>query len=91
MAKEMLRWDDRIVEDPEIMVGKPVIKGTRIPFELVLGHLAANPNLDELFAAYPRLTVEGVKAVLAYAYAAVAIQHKRTSYPAATEVASTRA
>lgn len=52
MAKEMLRWDDRIVEDPEIMVGKPVIKGTRIPVELVLGHLAANPNLDELFAAY---------------------------------------
>ncbi|MDQ3779994.1 MAG: DUF433 domain-containing protein [Chloroflexota bacterium] len=91
MAKETLRWDDRIVEDPEIMVGKPVIKGTRIPVELVLGHLAANPNLDELFAAYPRLTVEDVKTVLAYAHEAMAIQHKRTSHPVATEVASMRA
>ena len=53
------------------MVGKPVVKGTRIPVELVLGHLAANPDLAELFAAYPELTVEDVKAVLAYAQAAV--------------------
>jgi uncharacterized protein (DUF433 family) len=49
------------------MVGKPVIKGTRIPVELVLGHLSQNPDLEELFAAYPHLTVEDLKAVLAYA------------------------
>jgi len=58
---------DRIITDPEILAGKPVVTGTRIPVELVLRHLAQNPDLDELFAAYPRLTIEDVKACLAYA------------------------
>lgn len=58
---------DRIVQDPEIMVGKPVIKGTRIPVVTILAQLAYNPDLDELFAAYPRLTVDDVKAALAFA------------------------
>jgi uncharacterized protein (DUF433 family) len=49
------------------MVGKPVIKGTRMPVELVLAKLAANPDLDELFTDYPELTVEQVKACLQYA------------------------
>ena len=49
------------------MVGKPVVKGTRIPVELVLEHLADNPELDDLLAAYPRLTREDVKACLAFA------------------------
>ena len=71
MAKEQATYHERIIRDPKIMVGKPVVKGTRIPVELVLKHLAQNPDLDELFAAYPRLTVEDVKAVLAYAGAVV--------------------
>lgn len=54
------------------MVGKPVVKGTRIPVEKVLDQLAYKPDLDELFAIYPELTVEDVKACLAYAQAAVA-------------------
>lgn len=58
---------DRIIQDPEIMVGKPVVKGTRIPVELVLAKLAHNPDLGELFADYPRLTLEDVKACLDYA------------------------
>jgi uncharacterized protein (DUF433 family) len=62
---------DRITQDPKVMVGKPVVRGTRIPVELILGHLAHNPDLAELFAAYPELTIEDVKAVLAYAQAAV--------------------
>lgn len=49
------------------MVGKPVVKGTRIPVELVLAHLAENPDLNDLFAAYPRLTAEDVRACLYYA------------------------
>jgi uncharacterized protein (DUF433 family) len=65
MAKE--RLEDRIITDPAIMVGKPVVKGTRIPVELVLAHLAENPDLADLFAAYPRLTLEDVKACLGYA------------------------
>jgi uncharacterized protein (DUF433 family) len=72
MTNETLIYRDRIVQDPAIMVGKPVVRGTRIPVELVLHHLAENPDLDELFAAYPRLTLEDVKACLAYAQALVA-------------------
>lgn len=67
MARERPLYEDRIVVDPEIMVGKPVVKGTRIPVELVLAHLAENPDLKDLFAAYPRLTLDDVKACLAYA------------------------
>ncbi len=70
-------YEDRIVTDPEILVGKPTVKGTRIPVELVLAHMAENPDLAELFAAYPRLTIEDVKACLAYAEAAVTDKGRR--------------
>ena len=71
MIKPNSPYQDRIIIDPEILVGKPVIKGTRIPVELVLKRLSQDLNLDTLFAAYPRLTVEDVKACLAYAEALV--------------------
>jgi uncharacterized protein (DUF433 family) len=58
---------ERITSDPAIMVGKPVVRGTRIPVELVLGHLAENPDLDDLFGAYPQLTIDDIRACLAYA------------------------
>lgn len=74
---------ERITVDPDVMVGKPVVKGTRIPVELVLGQLAFNPDLDELFAAYPHLTVEDVKACLAYARRVVARQRPGRGRPAA--------
>lgn len=64
-------YQNRIVTDPGILVGKPTVKGTRIPVELVLAHLAENPDLHDLFAAYPRLNIEDVKACLAYAQEAV--------------------
>lgn len=64
MAREIA---ERITTDPEVWVGKPVVKGTRVPVELVLAKLAANPDLDEFFLDYPELTVVDVKAVLAYA------------------------
>lgn len=54
--------------------GKPVVRGTRIPVELVLAKLAQNPDLDELFADYPRLTREDVQACFAYAHHLVARQ-----------------
>ena len=62
-------YREHIVRDPNVLVGKPTVKGTRISVELVLHVLADDPNLDELFAAYPRLTIEDVRAVLAYARA----------------------
>ena len=60
-------YEDRIVADPEIMAGKQVVKGTRIPVELVLAHLAENLDLQDLFEAYPRLTLHDAKACLGYA------------------------
>ena len=76
MAKEHHLYEDRIAVDPEIMVGKPVVKGTRIPVERVVAHLAHNPDLGDLFEAYPELTVEDVKACLQYAHAAVEEKRK---------------
>lgn len=61
------------------MGGKPVVEGTRIPVERVIAQLAHEPNLDNLFAAYPELTVEDVKAALVYAHEAVSSQRRPTS------------
>lgn len=70
-ATDQAVFADRIVRDPDIMVGKPVIKGTRIPVERVIAHLAHNPDLDDLFAAYTRLTIEDVQAALAFTHDAI--------------------
>jgi uncharacterized protein (DUF433 family) len=83
MATERDNHLDRIITNPKILVGKPVVKGTRIPVELVLAHLAENPDLDDLFAAYPRLTVDDVKACLAYAQRAVGAERPRRRASAA--------
>jgi uncharacterized protein (DUF433 family) len=53
-------------------VGKPVVKGTRIPVELVLKRLSQDLDVATLLEAYPRLTTEDMKACLAYAEAQVA-------------------
>ena len=80
---------DRIVRDPAIQGGTPIVKGTRIPVELVLGHLVGAPDLDDLFAAYPHLTIDDVKAVLAYAREAVLNEHEYSrSNAASTQAAS---
>jgi uncharacterized protein (DUF433 family) len=77
MAADQFAYADRIVEDPAIMVGKPVVRGTRIPVERVLAQLARTLDLDDLFAAYPELTVDDVRAVLAFAQAQVGRRRAR--------------
>ena len=77
MARERPLHEDRIIVDPAIMVGKPVVKGTRIPVERVVAHLAHNPDVNDLFEAYPELTIEDVKACLQYAHVAVEANRKR--------------
>lgn len=62
---------DCITVDPEILTGKPVVRGTRIPVQLVLKRLAQDLDIKTLFDAYPRLTEEDVKACLEYAVALV--------------------
>lgn len=56
-----------IVSDPKVALGKPVIAGTRITVELVLEKLGAGESIDDLLAAHPRLTRDGVQAALTYA------------------------
>jgi uncharacterized protein (DUF433 family) len=56
---------DRIEIYPKVMMGKPVIKGTRIKVELVLRKLAEGATEDDLLDAYPRLTREDIRAALA--------------------------
>jgi len=56
-----------IVSDPAVMMGKPVIKGTRITVELVLEKLAAGETVEQLLEAHPRLTREGIQAALSFA------------------------
>ena len=58
---------DRIEVNPAVMLGKPVIRGTRIPVELILRKLGEGATEADLLDAYPRLTPEDIKAVLAYA------------------------
>lgn len=56
-----------ITSDPKIMMGKPIIRGTRITVELVLEKLASGETVEQLLEAHPRLTREGIQAALAYA------------------------
>jgi uncharacterized protein (DUF433 family) len=58
---------DRIEVNPAVMHGRPVIRGTRIPVELLLRKLAEGASVTELLDAYPRLSELDVKAALSYA------------------------
>jgi uncharacterized protein (DUF433 family) len=58
---------DRITVDPDILVGKPVIRGTRIPVYLIVGLVANGLTTKEIIKEYPRLKEEDVKAALLYA------------------------
>jgi len=58
---------DRIEINPEVMLGKPVIRGTRIPVELILRKLSEGATEADLLDAYPRLTPDDIRAALAYA------------------------
>lgn len=63
---------DRINIDPATMMGKPVIRGTRITVELLLRKLAEGAGEDELLVEYPHLTREDIRAAVAYGAASVA-------------------
>ena len=56
-----------IVSDPAVMMGKPVVKGTRITVELILEKLGAGETIEQLLDAHPRLTREGIQAALSFA------------------------
>jgi len=60
-------WEERIVVDPKILVGKPVIRGTRLSVEFILGLLANDWTIQQVLDEYPQLKREDVIAVLKYA------------------------
>jgi uncharacterized protein (DUF433 family) len=63
---------NRIQINPAVMMGKPVIQGTRITIELILHRLAEGVNEAELLEDYPHLAPEGIRAAIAYGAASVA-------------------
>jgi uncharacterized protein (DUF433 family) len=58
---------DRIEINPKVMLGKPVIRGTRIPVDLILRKIGDGASEKDLLDAYPRLTAEDIKAAARYA------------------------
>ena len=67
---------DRIEINPKVMLGKPVIRGTRIPVELILRKLSEGATERDLADAYPRLTREDIQAAIGYA--ADTLAHEET-------------
>ncbi len=59
-------YSKRIISNPEIMLGKPIIKGTRITVELILRKIAEGMAIDDLLEAYPQLRQEDVLAATSY-------------------------
>jgi uncharacterized protein (DUF433 family) len=71
-------WPERIIVDPEILAGKPVIRGTRLAVEFVLELLAAGQSEHEILASYPGLAHEDILACLSYASY---LAHEYKAYP----------
>ncbi len=67
-----------IQSDPLIMMGKPIIAGTRITVELILEKMAAGETIEQILEAHPRLTRETIQAALAFAASAL---HADVVYP----------
>ncbi len=72
----------RIEINPGVMLGKPVVGGTRIPVELVLRKLGEGATTDDLLDAYPRLTKRDIHACLVYAADTIAREETVTTEPA---------
>jgi len=62
-----VNWKDHIASTPDVLRGKPRIKGTRIPVSLVLGYLAAGRDAEGIIREFPGLTKEQIAACLDYA------------------------
>ncbi len=63
----MPHYREWITSNPNVLFGKPAIKGTRIPVELILDELSAGISIDDMLESYPRLTHEAIYAALAFA------------------------
>lgn len=62
-----VNWRDRIVFNPDILAGKPTIKGTRISVELILERFSAGWSRQDIYDSYPHITEEDLRAVFGFA------------------------
>jgi uncharacterized protein (DUF433 family) len=74
----------KIESNPAVMLGKPVVAGTRITVELILEKMSAGESIEQILSAHPRLTREGINAALAFAAQAL---HDDVIYPSPNEAA----
>lgn len=70
-AEVGMKWQERIVLDPQILAGKPVVRGTRLAIEFLVGLLAQGWSEADVLRNYPGLTREDLLACLAYAQEAL--------------------
>ena len=73
-----------IKSDPDVMMGKPVVEGTRITVESILDELGAGQTIEQLLEAHPRLTREGVLAAVRFG---AEVLRADVAYPVSTSVA----
>ena len=69
-----MTWQDYIEERPDVMMGKPVFKGTRLTVEHVLTELGRGVSEAELIQGHPRLTTDHLRAALLYAAALIGME-----------------
>ncbi|MFP4471558.1 MAG: DUF433 domain-containing protein [Bacteroidota bacterium] len=62
----MINWKEHIISDEKVLLGKPVIKGTRISVDLIIGRLADGWSVQDILESYPSLKMENVLAIFAY-------------------------
>lgn len=73
-----MMWQERIIIDTNILVGKPVVRGTRLAVEFIVDLMAQGWTENEIFQNYPGLTREDIQACLSYAST---ILHAEKVYP----------
>ncbi len=66
-----INWHEYIVSDPKVLFGKPVIKGTRVPVDLILEKMGRGESIEKLLKAYPRVTEPALYACFFFAAEAV--------------------
>lgn len=81
MTREICDYRERIEVNPGVLVGKPVIKGTRVPVSLILNLLAHGYTTERVLAAYPDLTEDDVRAAILYSAARVDREEIMVSSP----------
>jgi uncharacterized protein (DUF433 family) len=72
---DAMNWEERIVVNPQVLVGKPVIKGTRIAVEFVIDLLGRGWPVERILREYDHLTAEDLQACLAYASDVLKSEH----------------